>query len=383
MRKLNALATLAALAALATLTSCGGGAGATGGAPRRLGVHSAKLGDAQAPQASRGSPLPHAPLATMVGQQLIVAMNGLTPDAALLRRIYKGQAGGVFLSGPNISSPRQVAALVRKLQASAKAGANPPLLIATDQEGGEVKRLPWAPPALTPTEMGRAGAAVSRAQGRATGGALRALGINVNLAPVLDVARSPSVFIWRQGRAFGMDPTTVIDSAVPFATGLQSAGVAATAKHYPGIGGAGANTDYTLDTISERPEDLLPYRAAIGAGVALIMVSTAVYPNLDPSRHRAALSQPIITGLLRGYSGYRGTVITDDVEEPTAQATGEAAVAAAAAGADIVLVSSTENGGPEAYRALLAAARAGRLRKPGIGAAYARIQALKRAYAHP
>ncbi|MGI8920693.1 MAG: glycoside hydrolase family 3 N-terminal domain-containing protein [Solirubrobacteraceae bacterium] len=326
------------------------------------------------------SPLPSAPLPRMVGQQLMVAMGGSMPDSDLLRRIRAGQAGGVSLSGENIASPEHLRAVVSRLQAAARAGGNPPLLIATDQEGGRVKRLPWAPPALTPLQMSAAGAAVSREQGRRTGTVLASVGINVDLAPVLDVAHSPAAFIWREGRSFGMSPAAVIDSALPFALGLQAAGVAATAKHYPGVGGAVANTDYTHDTIPVTAQDLLPYRAAIASKLALIMLSTAAYPNLDPSGARAVQSRAIVSGLLRGRSSYRGVVITDDVEVGTTR-TGPAVVAAAAAGADIVLVSSSEPGGATAFRALLAGARDGRVPIAGVVASYGRVLALKRAYA--
>jgi beta-N-acetylhexosaminidase len=317
----------------------------------------------------------------MVGQLVMAAMHGFAPDAALLARIRAGQLGGVLLLGANVASPTQVRALVSRLQHAARAGGAPPLLIATDQEGGLVKRLPFAPPFLTPPQMGVAGAAVSQREGERTGAALRALGIDVDIAPVLDVPRSPAVAVFREGRTFGMDPRTVIASAVPFALGLQRAGVAATAKHYPGIGGGVLNTDYNVDRIDERQADLLPFKAAIDARVALIMASTAIYPSLDPQGNRAVVSPAIITGLLRGRSRYGGVIITDDLEVPSVAATGRTVVRAAAAGANMMLVTSSENGGIVAYRALLKAAASGQLPAATLRDSYRRVLALKGALA--
>ena len=319
-------------------------------------------------------------LARMVGQQLMVRMDGTNPDAGLLSRIRQGEVGGVILYAENIESQSQTRALVTQLQDAAREGGNPPLLISTDQEGGQVKRLPWAPPGLAPPEMGAQGSSVSQEQGEQTGAALRSVGINVDLAPVVDVAHSDASFIWQQGRSFGMSAGAVIDSAIPFAEGMQLSGVAPTAKHFPGVGGASTDTDYALQTIPDESEDRAPYQALIAEHIPLIMVSTAVYPNLDPAAP-AALSRPIVTDLLRDQMGYEGVVITDDLERPTGYVSGDAAIHAANAGADIILVSSTEQAGATVYQAMLAAAQHGTITRAAIDAAYRRIQQLKRRYA--
>ena len=324
---------------------------------------------------------PTASLAKMVGQQMMVRMNGTSADSALLARIRAGQVGGVILYAENITSPGQTRALVHQLQAAARAGHNPPLLISTDQEGGQVKRLPWAAPAVSPPAMGAAGSNVSRRQGTQTGRDLRAVGINVDLAPVVDVAHSANAFIWRQGRSFGMSSQRVIGSAVPFALGMLHARVAPTAKHFPGVGGATIDTDFAKQTISVGRRDLAPYRVLIPDHVPLIMVSTGIYPALDRSRKPAALSRPIVTGLLRKKLGFTGVTISDDLERPTGYSTQDAVVRAAAAGIDEILVSSTEGAGPVAYHSVLGAARAGEVPRSTIAAAYARILALKKAYA--
>lgn len=319
-------------------------------------------------------------LPRMIGQQLMVGMTGTTPDPGLLARIRAGEVGGVILYSNNIQSPAQTAALVRTLQAAAREGGNPPLLISTDQEGGQVKRLAWAPPTIAPPQMGRAGLSVSGTQGELTGRALRAVGINVDLAPVVDVAHSPQDFIWQQGRSFGMTAQTVIDSAGPFAYGLENAGVAPTAKHFPGLGGALSDTDYGLQHVTSQRRDLAPYRVLISDHIPLIMVSIAVYSNLDRSEP-AALSRPIITGLLRNRLGFQGAVITDDLTRPTGYTTSEAVVRAANSGADIILVSTTESAGADAYNALLAAAQDGAIALATIRAADQQVLTLKRTYA--
>lgn len=319
-------------------------------------------------------------LARMVGQEIMVRMAGTSPDAALLDRIRRGEVGGVILYTDNIVSETQLRTLTSELQSAARAGGNPRLLISTDQEGGQVKRLPWAPPFISPPEMGAQGPTVSEAQGARTGQALKADGINVDLAPVVDVAHSSSVFIWRQARSFGMSASRVVDSAVPFAQGMEQAGVAATAKHFPGLGGAAVDTDYALQHITAEPRDLSPYRALIQDQIPMIMVSTGVFSNLDPSAP-AALSHAVVTGLLRNQMGFNGVIITDDLERPTGYSTTQAATQAAAAGADIVLVSTTEAGGETAYNAMVSAAETGAISRSHVQQSYQRVQALKQSFA--
>lgn len=321
--------------------------------------------------------LPTPTVAQMIGQEVMVRMTGLYPDAELLARIRHGQVGGVILYGENISTSSQVHALVAMLQHAATVGHDPRLLISTDQEGGQVRRLPWVGPSVSQQQMGADGASTSMAEGEETGRGLRADGVNVNLAPVLDVARSSSDFIWQEGRGFGMSAAVVANSAVPFARGLQRERVAATAKHFPGDGGALIDTDNEMQKIDADASDLTPYRYAIAAGVAMIMVTTAVYPNLDPSGLPAALSPTIITGLLRKQMGYQGLIITDDLQRPTGYSTATAAVLAAQAGANIILVLTSEGGGVTAYKAMLAAARSGRIPSGTVANSYDQVLNLK------
>lgn len=350
--------------------------------PLGSGKHrSGTAADAPAGTTVRQSATPAVPLDRMIGQLVMVRMAGLTADSGLLARLRDGQVGGVILYGANVSSRAQVHALVSDLQGAARAGGNPPLLISTDQEGGQIARLPWAGPAMTPEQMGSAGNTPAHQEGLRTGAALRASGVNVNLAPVVDVGHSPQAFIWKQGRSFGLSARSVTNSAVPFGVGLQDARVAATAKHFPGVGGASIDTDFAFQSLNDEPRDIQPYQVAIPDGISVIMVSTAAYPNLDLSGTAAALSQPIVTGLLRDRLHFAGVIMSDDLERPTGYSTAGAVVRAAAAGINILLVSSTEEAGPVAYSALLAAARAGRLPAATITDSYRRVIDLKRRYA--
>ena len=172
--------------------------------------------DAAAPLAA-----PALTLRQLVGQKLVVAMHGLAPSADLLGRIQRGEVGGVILFGANIVSASQLVGLTRQLQHAATTGGRPPLLIATDQEGGGVKRLDWAPPTLSPPQMGATGsAATAAAQGKATGRLLACAGINNNLAPVADVPSSTASFMYQEGRTFSFDASVTASLSNAFASGL-------------------------------------------------------------------------------------------------------------------------------------------------------------------
>src|SRR4051794_19070829 len=169
-------------------------------------------------------------LTQLVGQHVLGRMEGTTPSAAFLARIRRGEIGGVVLFADN-GGPTQIRRLVARLQGAARTGGQLPLLIAIDQEGGVVKRLP-GPPTITPRAM--TSPASARAQGAATAAYLRRFGITVDLAPVLDVPAQQRSFILP--RAFGRSPATVASHGVAFANGLVAGRVAATAKHFPGLG---------------------------------------------------------------------------------------------------------------------------------------------------
>ena len=192
-------------------------------------------------------------------------MDGTYPSATLLRDVRAGRVGSVILFSANIVSRSQLSTLTGALQQAARAGGNPPLLIATDQEGGQVKRLPNGPPDRSPPQIAATGnSRVAYDEGLATGRYLKALGVNWDLAPVLDVPTFSGAFIWRQGRAFSFSASAVATYGTQFAVGLQNGGAAACGKHFPGVGSAAIDTDFKLNklrpTKAQRDAALIPYR---------------------------------------------------------------------------------------------------------------------------
>jgi beta-N-acetylhexosaminidase len=317
-----------------------------------------------------------------VGQMLMGRIQGVRPSGALLRRVRAGELGGVILFSDNVRSRPQVRRLVRRLQRAAAAGGNPPLLVAVDQEGGLVRRLPWAPPTLSAAAMGRARdpAGVARAQGAGTARELARDGINVDLAPVADVPSVPRSFLG--SRAFGRSSSRVARAACAFAGGLTaSRRVAATLKHFPGLGAAPANTDFAAVTITAPLERLRsgyrPYRRCAARPRRLVMVASAAYRRLTGDTP-AVLSSVTYRRELRGRLRFRGVTISDDLQADALQGRRSVAFRAARAGLDVLLYARTESGSAAAFRRLVAAARRRALRRARIAQARRRVVALKR-----
>jgi beta-N-acetylhexosaminidase len=322
---------------------------------------------------------PSIPVAKLIGQRIVVRMED-TATPEMVEAAHDGSIGGVIVFPSPGIAPADLRAEIAHLQEAAREGDNPPLLVATDQEGGVVKRLPEGPPAQAAPELGAAGPDAARQAGAETARYLRELEINADLAPVLDVAAPEGSVM--SARAFGTDPKAVAETGVAFAEGLADGGVAATAKHFPGLGRTSVNTDLESASIdaseSELRRDLEPFEVAAKSGIAMVMLSNATYPALDP-RAPATWSEPIIGDLLRGRLGYEGVVITDDLGAGAVTADrppDEAGVAAARAGADLLLF-ATEPSSGRAGRELLNAARRGTLPRNGLEESYARIVSLK------
>jgi beta-N-acetylhexosaminidase len=323
----------------------------------------------------RGSPPAPSPASQLsprqlAGERLVAGFHGTTVPAPLRRMIRQGGLAGVILFAENLPSRSANRHLVAEIESIRRpAGLGDPLLVMVDQEGGLVKRLGGAPDDSA-AQMGAAGAAFSRQQGRATAANLRGVGINVDLAPVLDVAR-PGGTIADTDRGFGSTATEVEATALPFAAGLRDGGVAATAKHFPGIGAAAGNTDFSVQRIDLsksqlRRVDERPYRRFSSAGGGLVMLSTAIYPAFSP--RPAAFARAIASGELRRHLGFEGVSITDALESAAVRSFGgpaTAARAATAAGTDLLLFTD--------YRAAAVAGR-GLLRRlraaPGARAAF-------------
>jgi beta-N-acetylhexosaminidase len=325
----------------------------------------------------------------MAGQRVIFSYPGLTVPAALLQQITAGQAAGVIFFGGNISSDAQIASVIQQLvQAQQQSPVSSPLLLMTDQEGGLVRRLPGAP-TQSEKQIGQSANPASAASQAGTGAAqnLAGVGMNVNLAPVLDVYYKSGNFIDQYQRSYSNQASVVTACGQAFITAQQQAGVAATAKHFPGLGSAtkSQNTDagrvtLTVPLSTLRSKDEAPYPAAIAAGVKLIMASWAVYPSLDAS-HPAGLSTAWAQGELRGRLGYQGVTITDALEAGALASFGSSAqraVLAAQAGMDLLLCSAQDvTQGQAVTSALAGAVDSGQLNSAAFTAAVQRVAALR------
>ena len=287
----------------------------------------------------------------MAGQRIVAGFEGTTVPSVIRRRIRAGLIGGVILFADNLGSRKQIQRLTSSLERIARPDGlrRYPLLIMVDQEGGLVKRLSGAPNASA-EQMGARGAAYSQRQGTLTGRNLKNAGINVDLAPVLDVAR-PGGVIADTDRGFGSTVKKVNATAIPFARALQRTGVAATAKHFPGLGAAGENTDFAVQRIrlsraALRKVDMAPYGPFIAARGKLVMVGSAIYPALGP---KPAMFEPkIVRGQLRQRLGFNGVTITDAMGTVAVSDFGgakRAAIAAAHAGMDILLYGDWQSAG--------------------------------------
>ena len=294
--------------------------------------------------------LPKLSPAQLAGQRVIYSYAGLTPPPQLLTLIRHGEVAGVIFFTANISSHAQIAAVDKELQQANAASTNPvrlPLLLMTDQEGGEVRRLSGQPD-LSAKQMGESSTPwrTTTLEGRLGAQNLRSVGMNVNLAPVLDVFRQPGNFIDQFERSFSSNAGTVAKLGTLFATAEQGQGVAGTVKHFPGLGAATQpeNTDERPVTLrlslrQIRGIDERPYKSAIAAKVKLVMASWAIYPALD-AKLPAGLSPTIVQGELRKRLGFTGVTITDALEAGALKPFGSIAhrsTLAARAGMDLLL----------------------------------------------
>jgi beta-N-acetylhexosaminidase len=389
-RRRLALATLALLAAagLAAGAIVGGGAGGsgTGGSGGdRSGGSTSSAGGSTTPEAEVKRPTLAERLtpSQLAGERIVVSIDGTGLTEELRHAIHAGKVAGVVLfeaDFPSRAAGRELIDAVQSIQRP-KLLRGLPLLVMTDQEGGQVKRVDGAPDASAAT-MGAEGRSYSRRQGRATAANLRSLGVNVDLAPVLDVGR-PGGVIADTERSFGETPAAVASTAVPFARGLEGGGVAATAKHFPGLGTASENTDFeaqrlALSKAQLRAIDEAPYASFVAAGGKLVMLSTATYPAF--SNRPAAFTKRIATGELRGRLGFRGVTITDSLGGAAVAEFGgqrEAAVDGAAAGDDLLLFDDLPSA-LAGHKALVKQLHVGALKRPPFLAAAGRVLALRR-----
>ncbi|MHB8296527.1 MAG: glycoside hydrolase family 3 N-terminal domain-containing protein [Acidimicrobiales bacterium] len=366
---------LAAVVA-AVLVSCGGPSPLPGAGP----------GATRAPRCSQASVIASWSLRRRAAQLLVVPVqeSSLSQAAPLVR----AGAGGVILFGSR--APADLAAQVHKLDSTAEGGVAP--IVMTDEEGGGIQRLanlvgslPWPrqmAKMYTPAEV--------RALAAGLGRAMSAVGVTMDLAPVLgiDAGPGPNARHPIGARSFGATPQVVVDYAMSFAEGLLSGGVVPVVKHFPGLGAASYNTDLGPATVPPLPQleagALLPFEAAVKARLPVVMVSNATIPGL--TRGPASLSKAAVQGVLRRKLGFKGLVMTDSLSAGAVTATGlsvpEASVRAVRAGVQMILydassaAQASELGG-QVVAALVAAARSGALPVRELDAAVAAVLSVK------
>ena len=324
-----------------------------------------------------------------IGQKLLLAFDGKEPTPEIIEALKKYKPAGLtFFRSLNIDSPAQVRQLTDSLQRLAQDFGLPPLLIATDQEGGQLMAVGEGTTQLPGNmALGATGSTeLARKAGEVLGQELAAMGINVNYAPSCDVninPQNPVIGI----RSFGENPEDVARLAGAMIEGIQSQGVAATAKHFPGHGDTAGDSHHGLPSVPHNLERLKkvefpPFRAAIAADVKLMMTAHLALPALDgPDAPPATLSRRILHGLLREELGFEGVIVTDAMDMGAirqGEALGEDVVRAITAGADLLLLTSNPDDQRCVYESLLQAVRFGKLDSEAITNSIERILALKR-----
>ncbi|WP_055492486.1 glycoside hydrolase family 3 protein [Streptomyces sp. TP-A0356] len=324
---------------------------------------------------------------TLTRDALTVLQPGFTGTTApdwVLRRLGEGLAS-VGLFGRNIASPEQLAALTAQLRAE-----RDDVLVAVDEEGGDVTRLEVRTGSSFPGNHALGAVddvELTREVAHELGRRLARCGVNLNWAPSADVNSNPANPVIGV-RSFGADPRLVARHTAAYVTGLQSAGVAACTKHFPGHGDTAVDSHHALPRIDAeasvlRERDLTPFRAAIAAGTRAVMSAHILVPALDPDRP-ATLSRPVLTDLLRGELGYDGLIVTDGMEMRAIAGTygiERGSVLAIAAGADAICVGGGLADDETVRRlrdALVTAVRSGELAEERLAEAAERVRALAR-----
>jgi beta-N-acetylhexosaminidase len=296
----------------------------------------------------------------------------------MLADIRAGMFGSVILMGDNTAGGLAATeSAIRELQQASRQGGNPGLLIMTDQEGGQVRRLPGPPndPASGMSDPG-----VAYQQGTATGAFLKQAGVNVDLAPVADVPRIDG-FMAQEQRTFGSvgaRPRAVAAATCAFARGVASQGIAYTLKHFPGLGDAVQSTDNVPVSINEPYRQLerddTAYAECGRSPLALVMVSSASYPALTGTV--PAVLSPRIYGILAN-EGAGAVTISDSFESGAIHRLAAPARTAVNAGLDMVMYPGYQSAAELGYRVLLRDAETGSLNTFNVRAADDRIRALK------
>jgi beta-N-acetylhexosaminidase len=328
-----------------------------------------------------------------VGQLLWIGFEGTSADEDLIRRLHTGEAGAAILFRRNLAEEGgeldipALLSLNESLHAAASQ-ADDRLLIAVDQEGGQVQRVRapatrW-PPMLRLADLAdEPAAALARKMGEAMGRELASLGFDIDFAPVLDVHTNEANPIIGD-RAFAREPEAAATRALAFAEGLAAAGMIPCGKHFPGHGDTDHDSHHVLPRLSHpldrlRRVELLPFARAAKAGIPMIMTAHVVFEALDPGVP-ATLSRRVITDLLRGELAYRGLIVSDDLDMKAIADTigvGEAAVAAIEAGCDVLLLCRDRSHQDLAYEALVQAGEKSSSFQERLARSAAAVRALK------
>ena len=337
-----------------------------------------------------------------VGQLLWVGFPSTTVPGELRAKLDAGAYGATILFKRNLVFTKAAGAVpgdVVDLEALSALNAElhrrapdgTPALVAVDQEGGVVQRV-RAPATQWPPMMAHDGlpegddARTAEQVGRAVGDELRALGFDIDFAPVLDVHTNPANPIIGD-RAFGRDATTVARRALAFARGLDAAGILACGKHFPGHGDTDTDSHLELPRVDHpwprlEAVELAPFRAAAIAKIPMLMTAHVVFPALDPTRP-ATLSEQVVTGLLRGKLGYQGVIVSDDLDMKAIAAhlgAGEAAIRAVRAGCDVLLLCNDLRNQVLAEEALAKECERDSVFRARVGESAERVRAMKRAH---
>lgn len=332
----------------------------------------------------KGDPVEGMSIRDMVGQMFVVSMGGTKPDYYIEKMIRTRNIGGVLLFGNNMENEEQTKKLTDSLQQlSMKTEPKIPLLIGTDQEGGEVSHAPWVTPEPAAADIGRRGdPEEARFVAKKMGTELLRAGVNTDFAPDVDTGFGAAIGT----RSFGEDPKLVGEMGAAAVGGFKDAGVVSSAKHFPNHGPAATDSHVSLPVINHdlatvKSYDMPPFKAAVDAGVPMVMVGHLVYPAIDPDRP-ASLSPKAIS-MLRNDLGFQGVVITDDLAMKGANGghpPAKAAVEAVKAGADMLIISSPPQEQADAYDAVVAAVESGEISKKRIQESVERVLKVKKKY---
>ncbi len=385
---------------LAAVAGCAGTAGAPSSpGPATPGSHttgarSPEAGSVPVPSRSCAAQiLARMTLPQRVGQLFVVGLAGSVLDSATASAIRAYHFGSVSFITTDTAGVAGIAAVSRAVQSlsSPQVTAGVRFFVAANQEGGEIQALQGAGFATMPSAVAQGMLAPAQLQrlARTWGQELRAAGVNLNFAPVMDVVpvadATQNAPIGQLMREFGHTPAVVASHGVAFLRGMTQAGEATTAKHFPGLGRVRGNTDFSADVVNTvtTPDDpyLRTFQAAIGAGVPLVMVALATYTRIDP-HHLAVFSPVVMRTMLRDRMHFGGVIISDDLGAAQAVASvppGARAVQFIAAGGDLVTAKYVAPAEVMA-QAVLARARASQSFRDEVDAAAGHVLAAKQRF---